>query len=164
MKNKILFNGVLYEESDNAKTGYEVDTDTQSHFWYIDHTLNSHRGCRDNISETIDAYVRVGNYFNSEKLCTNIAYIQTFYNCLRQWQALNDKPITTADWNDPNFSKHYITLEVTQDGYRPTVVATRCFRDFNQVYFSSADKAHEALIEFQNMIPSLYSCITRLNE
>lgn len=84
MKNKILFNGVLYEESDNAKTGYEVDTDTQSYFWYIDHTLNSHRGCRDNIPETIDAYVEVGNYFNSEKLCTNIAYIQTFYNCLRQ--------------------------------------------------------------------------------
>ena len=55
MKKKILFNGVLYEESDNAKTGYEVDTDTQSHFWYIDHTLNSHRGCRDNIPETIDS-------------------------------------------------------------------------------------------------------------
>ena len=88
MKKKILFNGVLYEESDNAKTGYEVDTDTQSHFWYIDHTLNSHRGCRDNIPETIDAYVRVGNYFNSEKLCTNIAYIQTFYNCLRLSQQL----------------------------------------------------------------------------
>lgn len=164
MKRKILFNGVLYEESDNAKTGYEVDADTQSDFWYIDHTLNSHRGCRDNMPETIDAYVEAGNYFNSEKLCTNLAYIQMFYNCLRQWQAINDKPITAADWNDPNFSKHYITLEVTPKGYEPTVVATRCFRDFNQVYFTSADKAHEALLEFQDMLGSLCLCITRLNE
>ena len=93
-------------------------------------------------------YYNIGNYYNSEIIADNNARADKLLCCLRQWQALNDKSISVEDWKDNGKNKWCIIY-----GYgleKLYVDYFHCIRLHNVIYFTTREKAEEAIEVFRD--------------
>ena len=94
---------------------------------------------------TVNDDYEAANYYSSRNVAKNNIRADTLMRKLRQWQALNDEPV---DWSDENSSKwgieyDYINKEFDIDYYGE-------IRLIGQIYFSSVEKAREAIEVFKD--------------
>lgn len=125
------------------KTGYERVEDGGGYYAQHDNYKI------DEIYEDGDGYCvadyEAANYYNNESLAENIVRADTLMRKLRQWQALNDEPV---DWSDKNSPKWEIEYDYTVKEF--DVDYYNEYRYFGQIYFSSVEKAREAIEVFKD--------------
>lgn len=73
----------------------------------------------------------------------NVARADRLLQRLRQWQALNDKPI---DWDDAQPEKFYVSYDYRSE--KLTVDYMYNYRDLFGIYFTSREKVNEAIEVF----------------
>lgn len=123
-------------ERGRPRTGYErVNKEQEYYTVYNDFYDDMHE---NNMQEDDENY-SAGNYYNDEQLAVDIASAETLMRRMRQWQALNDDVV---DWN--NVCEHYyITYNRKSDRFE--ILWNTATRDFGTLYFSSEEKAQEAV-------------------
>lgn len=139
---KIL--GLVEERS---RTGYErVDEDDS---YFVDDTINDgHEVIGGGGTLVNDLYYNNGNYYNDKTIAENNARADRLLRCLRQWQAQNDKAISISDWKNNNILKYYIDYDCFND--QPFVTYAIRYRCPNTIYFTSGEKAEEAIEVFKD--------------
>ncbi|MDR4080291.1 MAG: hypothetical protein Q3X06_05080 [Clostridia bacterium] len=154
---KIL--GLVEERS---RTGYErVDEDDS---YFVDDTINDgHEVIGGGGTLVNDLYYNNGNYYNDETIVENNARADKLFRCLRQWQGLNDKAITKKDWKGYDVIKYNIDYDYLTN--RLLVRWTGRYRKLNVVYFTSEEKAKEAIKVFEDELLWYYTeYVQRLDE
>lgn len=135
----------LVEE--RSRTGYErVDEDDS---YFVDDTINDgHEVIGGGGTLVNDLYYNNGNYYNDKTIAENNARADRLLRQLRQWQALNDKSISVEDWEDHGKNKWCIIY-----GYgleKLYVDYFYCIRLHNVIYFTTREKAEEAIEVFRD--------------
>ena len=126
-----------------TKTGYERVGKYET-YYAQDECCKAYGYIDDKYELGIDDY-KAANYYNRIDLAENNIRADTLMRKLRQWQALNDEPV---DWSDKNSTKWeieycYARKEFDVDYYNE-------YRYFGQIYFSSVEKAREAIEVFKD--------------
>lgn len=124
-----------YESLGTGETYYLVDVDDEITTMKYDSRLD--RDCYD-----------VGNYYSDKVIAENNARADRLLRQLRQWQALNDKSISVEDWEDHGKNKWCIIY-----GYgleKLYVDYFHCIRLHNVIYFTTREKAEEAIEVFRD--------------
>lgn len=96
-------------------------------------------------------------------IAENNARADRLLRCLRQWQAQNDEPISVEDWEDNGKNKWCIIY-----GYgleKLYVDYFHCIRLHNVIYFTTREKAEEAIEVFKDeLIWYFTEYVQRLDE
>lgn len=122
------------------KTGYErVKSDEECYHVYDGRVEECCEDCYGNNDEIYLA----GNYYNDEQLASDVARAEILIRSMRQWQSLNDKPV---DWNDEHCLKY--DLYYNYNKKQILIGIASISRNMEQLYFSSKDKAIEAIKVF----------------
>lgn len=139
---KIL--GLVEERS---RTGYErVDEDDS---YFVDDTINDgHEVIGGGETLVNDLYYNNGNYYNDKTIAENNARADRLLRRLRQWQAQNDRAVTKKDWGNSLARKFRIKYNHFDD--KLMMVGEEYFQDVNVIYFSSMEKADEAIEQFKD--------------
>lgn len=90
----------------------------------------------------------IGNFYSNKMIAENNARADRLLRQLRQWQALNDKSISVEDWKDNGKNKWCIIY-----GYgleKLYVDYFHCIRLHNVIYFTTREKAEEAIEVFRD--------------
>ena len=136
--------GLLEERS---RTGYErVKKDEM--YYVINTKDDSMINVKEFKDETDEQYYNIGNYYNDKVIAENNARADRLLRQLRQWQAANDKVISISDWKNDNIFKYHIEYDCFNDFL--FVVYTTRFRTPNTIYFTSGEKAEEAIEVFRD--------------
>ena len=145
MKNGILIiNGKKYKvqisDADVAaiakpRTGYER-VDNNQYYWRPTDNGQSYKSIETYCS-TDDFRYQTGIYYNDEMISSNNVRADTLMRRLRQWQALNDKPVNWGNTSEKYFFEHRFNEII--------VVFNAIGRHMGDIYFSSREKAEEAL-------------------
>lgn len=135
--------GVIKERS---RTGYERVDEDESYF--VDDTINDGHEVLGGGALVNNLYYNNGNYYNDETIVENNGRADKLFRCLRQWQAQNDKAITKKDWEDYNVIKYNIDYDYLTN--RLLASWTGRYRKLNVVYFTSEEKAKEAIKVFED--------------
>lgn len=150
MNDIITLNGVKYKRvdtvvEDKAKTGYERVDKGEEYFYngadckYTSFNTEDH-------DDTDHDFFGMADYYSDKTIAKNNARADGLMRRLRQWQALNDKPV---DWTDIDSANKCFILY----NYEAKVLAwsnTWVNRFHSTVYFSSQEKAEEAIEEFRD--------------
>lgn len=147
---------------ERSRTGYErVDEDDS---YFVDDTINDgHEVIGGGGTLVNDLYYNNGNYYNDETIVENNARADKLFRCLRQWQAQNDKAISISDWKNNNILKYYIDYDCFND--QPFVTYAIRYRRPNTIYFTSEEKAEEAIEAFRDELLWYYTeYVQRLDE
>lgn len=129
--------------AEKPKTGYERCDSNSAYFSCDDFgDVDSWIECNDNSDER---YYNTGNYYNNETLIKNIIRADTLMRKLRQWQALNDEPV---DWSDTDTREYCVWYDYYDSEFR--IGSTFSVRHIGQIYFSSVEKAREAIEVFKD--------------
>ena len=137
---------------DKPKTGYEsLGTGETYYLVEVDDEITNmkHNGQLDR-----DCY-DVGNYYSDKVIAENNARADRLLRQLRQWQAANDKVISISDWKNDNIFKYHIEYDCFNDFL--FVVYTTRFRTPNTIYFTSGEKAEEAIEVFKDELKWYYT-------
>ena len=136
--------GLIEERS---QTGYERVK--KGDVYYV---VNTEDDSMLNITEfndqTDERCYNKGNYYNDKVIAKNNARADRLLRCLRQWQAQNDEPISVEDWEDNGKNKWCIIY-----GYgleKLYVDYFHCIRLHNVIYFTTREKAEEAIEVFRD--------------
>ena len=128
---------------EKPKTGYERLENGEIYF-----TPNKYGECED-YAEDESPYDKkkydAANYYNERNIAENIVRADTLMRKLRQWQALNDEPV---DWSDKNSPKWEIEYDYDEKNF--DVDYYNKYRYLGQIYFSSVEKAREAIEVFKD--------------
>ena len=124
-----------YESLGNGETYYLVDVDDEITTMKYDSRLD--RDCYD-----------VGNYYSDKVIAENNARADRLLRQLRQWQALNDKPISQSDWEDNGKNKWCILYSYGAE--KLYVDYFHYIRLHNVIYFTTKEKAEEAIEVFKD--------------
>lgn len=124
-----------YESLGTGETYYLVDVDDEITTMKYDSRLD--RDCYD-----------VGNYYSDKVIAENNARADRLLRQLRQWQALNDRAVTKKDWGNSLARKFRIKYNHFDD--KLMMVGEEYFQDVNVIYFSSMEKADEAIEQFKD--------------
>lgn len=146
---------------DKPKTGYERVDEDESYF--VDDTINDGHEVLGGRTLVNNLYYINGNYYNDKSIAENNARADRLLRCLRQWQASHDRAITLKDWKNTNISKYKIKYSYTDD----CVFACEEYgwRELNVVYFSSTEKAEQAIEAFKHELFWYYTeYMQRLDE
>lgn len=131
---------------DKPKTGYERVDEDESYF--VDDTINDGHEVLGGGTLVNNLYYINGNYYNDKSIVENNARADRLLRRLRQWQALNDKSISVEDWEDNGKNKWCIIY-----GYgleKLYVDYFHCIRLHNVIYFTTREKAEEAIEVFRD--------------
>ena len=90
----------------------------------------------------------IGNFYSNKMIAENNARADRLFRQLRRWQALNDKAITKKDWEDINVGK--IIIFYNYECCKIRIACRRTMRHPNVVYFTSREKAKEAIEVFKD--------------
>ena len=132
---------------DKPKTGYERAK--KGEMYYVINTKDdSMMNIKEFNDETDEQYYNTGNYYSDETIAENNARADRLQRCLRQWQAQNDKPISMSDWKNNNISKYYVDYDCFNELFFVTYAVHRRF--LNNIYFTSEEKAKEAIEVFKD--------------
>ena len=130
--------GLLEERS---RTGYEM-------YYVINTKDDSMINVKEFKDETDEQYYNIGNYYNDKVIAENNARADRLLRQLRQWQAANDKVISISDWKNDNIFKYHINYDYFNDFSFVTYTAR--YRSPNNIYFTSKEKAEDAIEQFKN--------------
>lgn len=92
-----------------------------------------------------------GNYYSDEKIAENNAKADRLLRKLRQWQALNDEPVSKKDWDKEKWTIGYNHCK--GDSGHDIGLELRCFltiHNFGTVFFTTKEKAKEAIKTFED--------------
>lgn len=139
-----------YESLGTGETYYLVDVDDEITTMKYDSRLD--RDCYD-----------VGNYYSDKVIAENNARADRLLRQLRQWQALNDKPISVEDWNNESKKKWFIIYSYSsEEMYAEYYYIMRLP---NTIYFATKEKAEEAIKVFEDELLWYFSeYVQRLDE
>lgn len=146
---------------ERSRTGYERVDEDESYF--VDDTINDGHEVLGGGALVNNLYYINGNYYNDKSVTENNARADRLLRCLRQWQASHDRAITLKDWKNTNISKYKIKYSYTDD----CVFACEEYgwRELNVVYFSSTEKAEQAIETFKHELFWYYTeYMQRLDE
>lgn len=139
---KIL--GLVEERS---RTGYERGEECNNKKYYFVNTIDLVIEDENTVLFDQNRY-DVGNYYSDKTIAENNARADRLLRCLRQWQALNDKPISQSDWEDNGKSKWCIMYSYgAEELYVNNFYYTRLP---NVIYFTTQEKAEEAIEVFKD--------------
>lgn len=129
-------------------TGYER-VEKGSTYFFNDglSDMNSTKEEKDMVDQD---YYDNGNYYSDRTIAINNAKADSLLCHLRQWQAQNDKVISQKDWKDDNILKYYIYYDYFGDFSFVTYTAR--YRSLNNIYFTSEEKAKEAINVFKDKL------------
>lgn len=136
--------GVIKERS---RTGYERVKKDET-YYVIDTEYNSMSKITEFNDQEDEQCYNAGNYFNDKIIVLNNVTAYQLLRCLRQWQAQNDKPISMSDWKNDNISKYYVDYDCFHELFFVTYAVRR--RSLNNIYFTSDEKAKEAIEVFRD--------------
>ena len=147
----ITINGVEYiarpketvtAETKKPKTGYErVEFGQQ---YYSDGSNRSYYEETEEEYDMDDCNYRTACYYSDETIAENNARADDLVRRLRQWQALNDEPV---DWGSVEV-KYFIGYDY--DTERLAVCCNWTSRHFSLIYFTTEEKAKEAIEVFKD--------------
>ena len=145
---------VLFEQlkklgliEDKPKTGYERREECNNKKYYFVNTIDLVIEDENTVLFDQNRY-DVGNYYSDKTIAENNARADRLQRCLRQWQAQNDKPISMSDWKNNNISKYYVDYDCFNELFFVTYAVRR--RSLNNIYFTSKEKAEEAIEVFKD--------------
>lgn len=144
------------ESAEKARTGYErVEQDCEYYINSVDDVIG--------LAEIEEAYDKEvydkANYYSDEKIAKNNARADRLIRRLRQWQALNDEPV---DWSLGE-EVYYIYYDYNEGAIK-TDYEFYC-RSVGDIYFSTEDKAKEAIEVFRHELIWYYTeYVQRLDE
>ena len=152
---------ILGLAEDKPKTGYERVDEDESYF--VDDTINGGHEVLGGGALINNLYYINGNYYNDKTIVENNARADRLLRQLRQRQAQNGKPISMSDWKNDNIFKYYVDYDCFNELFFVTYAVHRRF--LNNIYFTSEEKAKEA-IEVFNDEPLWYftEYVQRLDE
>ena len=137
--------------SSRARTGYER-VKPKKHYYAStrDYYCSAER---EEMGTGLDADLfNKGDYINDEKLYNDRERARVLHDRLEQWQALNDESV---DWDDTTVSKYRICFDYWD--YQIDCVATIYSREEGVIYFSTSQKAQEALEVFRDDLMWYYT-------
>lgn len=150
---KLIINGKKYKvhlsdedilSLEKPQTGYERVGKWDSYFRQ-DFTFGSlTQVMTEGKYKTDDENYKAGNYYCDINLAKNNARADNLMRRLRRWQALNDEPVGWCGYSH----KYYIYYNYEANDF--TVCRTATFRHIGNIYFSSAEKAQEAIEVFRD--------------
>ena len=157
MTNKtIILDGKEYElvpieqeEKKKTKTGWERVKKYEKYFHA--NSIIENQFDDDFYEFREDSLFDNGNYRNDEELNRNICRAIRLRLKMLQWQALNDKPV---DFSDRNKNKYYLYFDF--DTNLIEISFNACCYSMN-IYFSSKEKAEEALEVFRDELIWYYT-------
>ena len=160
---------VLFEQlkklgliEDKPKTGYERREECNNKKYYFVNTIDLVIEDENTVLFDQNRY-DVGNYYSDKTIAENNARADRLLRCLRQWQAQNDEPISVEDWEDNGKNKWCIIY-----GYgleKLYVDYFHCIRLHNVIYFTTREKAEEAIEVFKDeLIWYFTEYVQRLDE
>lgn len=132
---------------DKTKTGYERVKKSET-YYVIDTEYNSMSKIKELNEQEDEQCYNTGNYYSDKTIAENNARADRLQRCLRQWQAQNDKPISMSDWKNDNISKYYVDYDCFNELFFVTYAVRR--RSLNNIYFTSEEKAEEAVGVFKD--------------
>ena len=145
---------VLFEQlkklgliEDKSKTVYERREECNNKKYYFVNTIDLVIEDENTVLFDQNRY-DVGNYYSDKTIAENNARADRLLRCLRQWQAQNDKVISVSDWKNDNILKYYIDYDCFNDRFSMTDTAR--YRSPNTIYFTSGEKAEEAIEVFKD--------------
>ena len=146
---------------ENQPTGYErVKKDS---IYFFKNSVGDIQGVTDDKCVLDQEYYDSGNYYSSKMIARNNARADRLLRQLRRWQALNDKSISVEDWEDNGKNKWCIIY-----GYgleKLYVDYFHCIRLHNVIYFTTREKAEEAIEVFKDeLIWYFTEYVQRLDE
>lgn len=124
-----------YESLGTGETYYLVNVDDEITTMKYDSRLD--RDCYD-----------VGNYYSDKVIAENNARADRLLRQLRQWQAQNDKAISISDWKNDKINKYCIAYNYSLNELNTGM--ERRLRRPNAIYFSTSQKAEEAIEVFKD--------------
>lgn len=150
---ELLKETVLFEQfkklgliEDKPRTGYErVKKDEM--YYLVDIYNNIMRVTEYNDQGDKQSY-STGNYYSDKTIAENNARADRLLRQLRQWQAQNDEPISVEDWKNNNILKYYIDYDCFNELFFVTYAIR--YRCPNTIYFTSREKAEEAIEVFKD--------------
>ncbi len=131
---------------DKPETGYER-AKYNDKYYYVGEDSDVRFYTEVNVSAD-DIYYNIGNYYNSEIIADNNARADKLLCRLRQWQALDDKAISSKDWQDGTLCFYNIKYNYSLDMLYAH--ADSCCRGLNNIYFRTREKAEEAIEVFRD--------------
>lgn len=131
---------------DTPKTGYERGKNGKL-YYCVEEDGHLLRYAEENDSAD-DIFYDTGNYYSDKTIAENNARADRLQRCLRQWQAQNDKPISMSDWKNDNILKYYVDYDCFNELFFVTYAVRR--RSLNNIYFTSEEKAEEAVGVFKD--------------
>lgn len=146
---------------DKPKTGYErVKKDS---IYFFKNSAGGIQGVTDDKCVLDQEYYDSGNYYSDETIAENNARADRLLRRLRQWQALNDKPISEKDWNDESKKKWFIIYSYSsEEMYAEYYYIMRLP---NTIYFATKEKAEEAIKQFKDELEWYFTTyVQRLDE
>lgn len=145
---------VLFEQlkklgliEDKPKTGYERREECNNKKYYFVNTIDLVIEDENTVPFDQNRY-DVGNFYSNKMIAENNARADRLQRCLRQWQALNDKPISQSDWEDNGKSKWCIMYSYGAE--KLYVEYFHYIRLHNVIYFTTKEKAEEAIEVFKD--------------
>ena len=130
--------------TDKPKTGYER-TKIGETYYCVEEEGHLKYYAEGNDSAD-DNFYAIGNYYSDETIAENNARADRLLRQLRQWQALNDKPISQSDWEDNGKSMWCIMYSYgAEELYANNFYYTRLP---NVIYFTTQEKAKDAIEQF----------------
>ena len=148
------------------RTGYERGYERVDEYesYFIDDTINDgYEVIGDEGTLVNNLYYNNGNYYNDKSIVENNARADRLLRQLRQWQALNDKPISQSDWEDNGKNKWCILYSYGAE--KLYVDYFHYIRLHNAIYFTTKEKAEEAIEVFKDeLIWYFTEYVQRLDE
>ena len=126
-----------YERVEKSETYYVINTEDDSMIKITEFNDKEDEQCYN-----------TGNYYNDKIIAENNARADRLLRRLRQWQAQNDRAVTKKDWGNSLARKFRIKYNHFDD--KLMMVGEEYFQDVNVIYFSSMEKADEAIEQFKD--------------
>ena len=130
---------------EEQRTGYERVKKGEM-YYLVDIYNNIMRVTEYNDQGDKQSY-NTGNYYNDKVIAENNARADKLLRCLRRWQAANDRAISAKAWKDGPFCFYNIRYNYWLD---TPYVNMDGDRGLNNVYFTSEEKAKEAIKVFED--------------
>ena len=141
--------------TDKPKTGYERGEECNDGYYYLVDVDSEVKRIKKTYSTLDRDCYDTGNYYSNQTIAKSNARADRLLRCLRQWQAANDRAISVSDWKNDNIFKYHIKYDCFNDFL--LVVCTTRFRSPNTTYFTSGEKAEEAIEVFKDELKWYYT-------
>lgn len=127
-------------------TGYERVKKGEM-YYVIDTEYNSMLKITEFNDQEDEQCYNTGNYYSDRNIAENNARADRLLRQLRRWQAANDRAISAKAWKDGPFCFYNIRYNYWLD---TPYVNMDGDRGLNNVYFTSEEKAKEAIKVFED--------------